>query len=572
MVLIDRIKKEVIELLEKSKIAKGVDIEKTLEEPPETKFGDLASNISFHLAKKLKKNPEKLAKNIVESISIPENSLVEKVEAKNGYINFFFDYRKLAETVLKEILSEELGIEDFGFGKKVMVEFSQPNPVHPMHVGHARSTFLGESLSNILEFLGFDVIRANYMNDTGLQVAKLVTAYKLWGEGKEPEGKPDLWLWKFYVKFHEEAKKNPDLEKKAREMLRKFEVERDEKTRELWDKVVRWCISGFQETYRKLGVEFDIYFFESDFREAGKKLIERALEKGIAFKSEEGTIVADLEKYGLSNCVLLRSDGTGLYITSDLGMTVHKFEEYNLDESIWVVASSQNLHFKQLFKILELLGYPWTDKCYHFSFHHVHLPEGKMSSREGRAVMIDEVLQKLIERVLKEVEKKNPDLPDKGKLELAKKIAVGAFKYNILKVEPHKPITFDWERMLSLEGDTGPYLQYAFVRATKILEKAGEWEMKFSIDNINEKEKTLIKELSNLSQVILEAGKNKKPHHICNYAHELAEKFSDFYHSCPVIKAENEELRNFRLTLVKAFKIALGICLRLLGIETPSFM
>jgi len=572
MMLIDRIKKEVIELLEKSKIVKEVDIEKTLEEPPEKKFGDLASNICFHLAKKFKMNPEELARKVVEGISIPKDSMIEKVEARSGYINFFFDHRKLAELVLKSIISKDLGIEDFGASKKVMVEFSQPNPVHPMHVGHARSTFLGESLSNILEFLGFDVIRANYMNDTGLQVAKLVTAYQLWGREEEPKGKPDLWLWKFYVKFHEEAKKNSDLEKKAREMLKKFEVEKDKRTRELWNKVVRWCINGFQETYRELGVTFDIYFFESDFREAGKKLVERALKKGIAFKSEEGTIVADLEKYGLSNCVLLRSDGTGLYITSDLGMTVHKFEEYGLDESIWVVASSQNLHFKQLFKILELLGYPWTSKCYHFSFHHVQLPEGKMSSREGRAIMIDEVLQELIEKVSKEIEKKNPKLSEEEKLDLAKKIAVGAFKYNILKVEPHKPITFDWDRMLSLEGDTGPYLQYAFVRATKILEKAGEWKVRFSIENMNEKEKALIKKLSNFSQVVLEAGKDKKPHCICNYAHELAEIFSDFYHSCPVIRAESEELRDFRLTLVKAFRIALGVCLKLLGIETPSFM
>jgi arginyl-tRNA synthetase len=565
------LEREVLKLLEK--VVKEVDLEKSLEIPPQPEFGDLASNICFSLAKKLKKPPQKIAEELSSKIKIPKDSMISKVEAKAGYINFFFDFRKVSKLILKKILTEKekFGRSNLGKRRKVMVEFSQPNPVHPMHIGHSRSTFLGDSLANN-DSLGYRVIRANYMNDTGLQVAKLVTAYLLWAKGKKPEGKPDMWLWKFYVKFHEEGEENPELEEKARETLRKFEIEHDRKITKVWNTVVKWCIEGFKETYRNLGIEFDVYLFENRFRNRGKKLVKEAIKKGVAFKSEDGAIVADLEKHGLPNCVILRSDGTGLYATSDLGMTVYKFNKYKLHESIWVVASAQNLYFKQLFKILELLGYPWVDRCRHFSFDLIHLPEGKMSSRKGRAVMIDEVITKLTETVLEEVEKKNPKLSKKEKLRIAKKVAIGAFKYNILKVEPHKTITFDWKRMLSLEGNTGPYLQYAHVRAERILQKAGRWKKNYSSEELKDQEKILIKKLAQFPKIVEQAGKDMRPHYICNYAHDLAEAFSDFYHACPVLKAETEELKNFRLTLVNAVKITLKNCLSLLGIETPKRM
>jgi len=439
------IKEEINQILKKADLLKHEKIDETYETPPDPKFGDLASNICFSMSKKLKKSPNDIAEEIVKKIIIPKDSMIEKIEAKAGYLNFFFNYSKIAKISLKKILKEKnyYGFSNVGKGKRVMVEHSQPNPVHPMHIGHSRSTCLGDSLANILNFLNYKTIRSNYMNNTGLQVAKLVTAYQLWGDNKKPVGKPDLWLWEFYVKFHEEAEKNPDIEEKAREILRKFEIEHDKKTTKVWNQVVNWCIEGFKETYKKLKVNFDVYLFENDYRKAGKKNVEKALKKGIAFKSNEGAIVADLEKYGLSSCIILRSDGTGLYATSDLGMTPYKFEKYKLDKSIWVVASAQDLYFKQLFKILDLLGYRWVKNCYHFSYDLVHLPEGKMSSRKGKAVMIDEVIKELVRTILKEVEKKNPELSKEEKNNIAEKIAIGAFKYNILRVEPHKTITFD---------------------------------------------------------------------------------------------------------------------------------
>jgi arginyl-tRNA synthetase len=565
-----KIIKEICKLLNDIDFLKDEDVEKYIEKPPREDYGDFACSISFSLAKKLKKSPVEIAKEIVKSLR--KNKYIEKVEEKNGYVNFFLNYETVAKELLKEVIGKgkNYGKSNIGKSKKVMVEFSQPNPVHPMHIGHARTTLLGDALSNILAFNGYKVIRANYMNDVGLQVAKLVTAYNLWAKGEKPEGKPDHWLWKYYVKFHEEVKQHPELESQAREFLRKFEVLKDEKVSKLWRKIVDWCISGFEKTYKEIGVRFDVYFYESDFREKGKELVMKALKKGIAFKSEQGTIVADLEKVGLPNFVLLRSDGTGLYQTSDLGLTVHKFEKYKLSKSIWVVSSEQSLYFKQIFKTLELLGYKWVKDCYHLSFEHVVLQEGKMSSREGRAIMLDEVVEKLVSLALEEVEKRNPQLPKDKKMKIAKAIGVGALRYGILKIEPNNMITFDWKQMLSFEGNTGPYLQYAYTRCKGILKKLGKVKFSFENKEFTREEKKLIKTILEMPDVIETVGRNYKVHEICNYVYNLACVFNEFYHKCPVIK--DEKLKNFRATLVEATRICIGNCLSMLNIEVPEVM
>jgi len=393
----------------------------------------------------------------------------------------------------------------------------------------------------------------------------------LWANDKKPEGKPDFWLWKYYVKFHEEAEKKPELEEKAREILRKREIEKDEGITRIWENIIMWCVQGFEETYKKLSIGFDVYLYESKFRDSGKKIVEDAIKKGIAFKSEEGAIVANLEKYGLPSCIILRSDGTGLYSTSDLGMTLYKFENYKLDKSIWVVATAQNLYFKQLFKILELVGYEWTKNCYHFAFDLVHLPEGRMASRKGRAVILDEVVDKLTKLAYEEVNKRNPDLPENEKKEIADKIGIGALKYAITKIEPNNSITFDFKKMLSFEGDTGPYLQYAHTRCCGILRKAGIWETNFKTVKLKEQEKMLIRILTNFPNVVEQAAKDIKPHYICKYVYGLATALDRFYESCPVLKADGE-LKNFRLTLVSATKNVLKNSLNLLGIEALEKM
>jgi arginyl-tRNA synthetase len=539
-----------------------------LEIPKIREFGDIAFPC-FELSKKEGRSPNEIAEEIVKKIEIGKDGLISKVEARSGYVNFFFNYPKISELVLKEILKKG---KEKKRGERVMIEFSQPNPVHSMHIGHARGTFLGDSLARILEYLGYDVIKANLMNDTGLQVAKLVTAYLLWSKGKKPVGKPDYWLWKLYVKFHEEAKKDESLEEKARENLRKFEIEKDEKIEKIWKRVVKWCVQGFEETYKKLGINFDVYFYESDFRELGKKIVEKGLEKGVMVKTEDGAVVSRLEKYGLPDTVLLRSDGTGLYITSDFGMTVYRFEKYKLNRHIWVVSTEQNLHFKQLFKILELLGYDWVRGCKHFAFELVRLPEGKMSSREGKAVLLDEVIKKLSDMAYKEIEKRKGKFSEKEKRKIAEAVGISALKYAIVKVEPEKTITFDWEQMLKLEGDTGPYLQYAYTRCAGILRKVKKWKQTLKTENLTEEEKSLIKTLARFQKVVEEAGTNLRPHYVCNYAYELATVFDKFYETNPVLKAENEEKKNFRLTLVKATKTVLAKALELIGIKTTEKM
>jgi arginyl-tRNA synthetase len=555
-----------------SKILKeiGYDVnEKEIEEPPKKEFGDY-SFPCFNLAKKLNVNPIELAKEITKKIPVTKYPFLLKVEAVNGYVNFFIYWEKLSEEILKKALEERK--IDIGKKERVMVEFSQPNPVHSMHIGHARGTFIGDALSNILEFAGYDVIRANLMNDTGLQVAKLVTAYLLWYKDKRPDKKPDYWLWEIYVKFHEEAKKDPSLEEKAREILRKYEIEKDKEIIKVWNRLVKWCVKGFKQTYKKLKIKFDVWFYEHNFRERGKELVYLALAKNLAFKSEEGTVIAKLEDYGLPNTVILRSDGTGLYFTSDLGLTLHKFEKFKLNKSIWVVSSQQSTYFKQLFKLLELLGFEFAKNCYHCSFEHVNLPEGKMSSREGRAILLDEVVNMLEKRAKEEVEKRNPRKSKRKVAIVSRKIAIGALKYSILRIQPEDQIIFEWEKILRMEGNTGPYIQYAHTRCLGILKKAKKFNERYYIGKMLEEERELIKKISEFYPTIEKIVKELKPYYLANYLYELATVFNNFYEKVNVLKEENLEAKEFRLTLVKATQKIFNVGLKLLGIETPEFM
>jgi arginyl-tRNA synthetase len=573
--------KDILALLKKS----GVEAkEEMLERPPKPELGDYAFPC-FGLAKEKKKAPNLIAKDIVDYLT--SKKLVPKGEVKEvrqigGYVNFFLDWGAIAEDMVGGILKQD---EKFGrpaklkAKEKIMVEYSQPNPVHSMHIGHARGTFLGDGLANIFSFQGHDVIRANYMNDCGLQVAKLVTAYQLWGEGKElpKEGegeKPDVWLWRFYVRFHEEAEKDPTLEEKARENLRLIDVVKDPAALELRDKIVGWCVQGFEQTYSTVGIKFDDYLYESKFRDEGKKVVEAALKKGLAFESEEKTIVADLQKHaGMPGFVILRSDGTGLYQTSDLGATIYKFKHYKLDKAIWVVSSQQNLYFSQVKKLFELLGYKWEKNAIHYSFDLVRLPEGTMSSRKGKAVLLDDVIEKLTGMAYDEVSKRNPDSEEDIKRHAAAAIGIGALKYAIEKIQPEQGITFDFEKMLAFEGNTGPYLQYAHTRCASILSKAGlemDAVKKMKIAKplaVAKEEAELVKLLADFPKVVETAASEMHINDICNYAFSVATAFSSFYQACPVLKAESEEQKAFRLKVVVATKIVLRNALRILGME-----
>jgi len=547
-------KEEVVKLLK----AVGIKTsEETLEIPPQTELGDLAFPC-FDLAKKEKKDPRIIAEDLAKKIKVPKG-LIERVEAKAGYVNFFFDWKKVAELNLKEILKRK---NNFGKSEKfknkvAIVDYSSPNPAHPIHVGSARTTFIGESLCRIFESMGYKVKRICYVNDLGKQVATVVWGYLKFAKGKKPTKKSDHWLLDIYVKANEEIANDTSLEKEVEENLRKCESG-DKRTLSIAKKLVNWCIDGFKETYKGVGIKFDEYLRESKFIEISKKYVDKLVSNKNALKLEDGAILVNLEPYSLPNTIILRSDGTGLYLTRDVAASVHKLEKYKPSLNIYVVAEDQKLHFQQEFKILELLGYKkFVENSFHISYGYVSLPEGRMSSRLGRVVLIDDVFEEATKRV-KEKYKTNE--------KAARNIGIGAVVYSILKVEPNKQVMFNWKEALQMEGNTGPYLQYAHTRCNGILEKAGKWKTNFEIKKLTEQEKELIKLLVKFPEIVEQAAKDLRPHYICNYAYDLATIFSTFYQFCPVLKAETEQQKNFRLTLVKATKIVLANALKIIGI------
>jgi len=552
------LKKAVVKVLKDA----GVESkEENLETPPQPSFGDL-SFPCFELAKIQKTNPQNIAVEIAQKLVVPRDSVIKGIEATAGYVNFFFAWEKVAGKLLKEVLTKKGKYGSSSGKKKIMVEFSQPNTNKPMHIGHARNTVLGYSLSKILDFAGNKVVKTNYLGDIGLHVAKSMVGYMKWGD-REPDKKTDHFVGDFYVRFVNEAKANPQLEEEARELLRKWEAG-DKAALALWKKMKDWCLKGFNETYKKLDVNFDVWFYESDLEKSGKDIVKKLLNKGIAFKSPEGAVVADLEKYGLPSCIILRSDGTSLYGTKDLQLAIEKFEKYKIDKSIYVVGSEQKTYLQQIFKILELLGYEKARECYHLAYGLVMLPEGKMSSREGRVVLLDDLLAELEQLAGGVVGKANPNIGEKEKKNISEQVALAALKYALLKVSPEKNIIFDKSEVVQFEGDTGPYIQYAHTRCCGILEKAGKWKPDFNQENLTEQEINLVKNIARFPAVVEEAARDLRPHYLCNYVYDLATSFSTFYHACPVLQAEKE--KEFRLALVKSTEIILKNALELLGI------
>lgn len=568
MNILDKIKQDLEKDLKKINLLKQENIQETLRKPPQSSFGDLSTGICFKLAKKIKKSPNQIAEDIFKKIKLSKKIPIKKIEIKNGYINFFFDYEKLTELTLKTILKQK---EKYGSEKKkekIMVEFSQPNTNKPMHIGHARNTFLGDSLSKILEFNGYKIIRANYQGDTGLHIAKVILMYQMFGKNKKPDIKPDHFVGNLYSRFDKEVKKNPDLKDETKEILRKFD-EKDKEIIKIWKKLRKWALKGLDETYRRLKIKFDVDFFESEFEESGKEIVKKLLKKKLAFKTDDGAIVADLEKYGLPSTIILRADGTALYHTKDLALAIKKFEKYNINRSIYVVGSEQKMYLKQIFKMLELLGYKKAKQCYHLPYGLVMLPEGKMSARKGNVVLLDNLLNELKHLAYKKVEKNNPKLSAREKNIISEKIAIGALKYALVKISPERNILFNKKEVIQFEGNTGPYLQYSNVRMNSILKKAKKWKQDFKNKNLTKQEKKLINKLIEFPIIIEKASNDYRPHYICNYIYDLSTIFNEFYHACPVIKSKQ---KNFRLTLTKATGIVIENGLNLLGIEVPKKM
>jgi len=566
------IRREISKLMRSVDLIKQEKTEGTFEIPPEPKFGDLASNVCFTLSKKLKKSPNEIAEEIVKKIKIPKDSLIEKVEANAGYINFFFNYSRIAKLSLKKLLKQKnsYGSSTMGKNKKIMVEFAHPNTHKGFHIGHLRNICIGESISRLLEFTGHKVIRTNYQGDIGPHVAKCLWGFMNLRKYKTPKENKGEWLGKVYSEvsryFSEDDKVNQEVME-----INKNLYERDKKIIKIWKMTRQWSLDYFDEIYKEVNTRFDKLYFESEVEKRAVDIAKELLKKGTA-KLSEGAIIIDLSKYNLGIYVLLTKEGTPLYESKDLALAEKQFSDFKIDQCIHVVGSEQKFYFQQLFKVFELIGSPAAGKSYHLVYELVSLKRGKMSSRLGTIVLYHELGDEMLRKILKEIEKRNPRMSKTEKIKLAQKIGIGALKYGMLNIGCDKLLAFDWEEALQLEGNTGPYIQYAHTRCNGILNKTRKWEETFENKNLAEGEKKLVKKLIEFPNVVQSSVRDFRPHYICNYAYELATIFSEFYHMCPVLKAETKEIRNFRLTLVKATKITLKNCLELLGIETPSKM
>lgn len=540
--------------------------------PPSSQFGDVAFPL-FGFAKVFRTAPQKIAEEVVARL-LPEGG-VKKIEGAGGYVNLFLDRESFALSVLSDIAHAGPG---YGAGtlhqdKRIMVEFSCPNTNKPLHLGHMRNNILGESVSRILASQGADVLKVNLINDRGIHICKSMLAYKKFGEGKTPEEvgkKPDHFVGDFYVKFNEWAKTDSTAEEQARRMLKAWE-DGDPEVRALWEKMNRWAIEGIEQTYRRTGISFDKIYYESDTYLLGRDLVLKGLEAGVFYQEEDGSVWVDLSEIGLDKKVLLRSDGTSLYLTQDLGTAVARYQDWAFDLLIYVVASEQNYHFRVLFYVLGKLGFSWAKNLYHLSYGMVNLPEGKMKSREGTVVDADDLLDRLVEMAREEIREKGrvDEVEDIDRT--AEAIALGALHYFLLQVSPNKDMIFNPKESLSLTGNTGPYLQYMGARICSMERKADPSlvvpvEEVPTAELVDDASWELIVLLSQFPEVVESAAREYNPSLVIGFLYELGKTFSSFYHDNPIITHPNKDTARARLALARGIRQVLENGFRLVNI------
>ncbi len=505
----------------------------------------------------------------------------ERIEAVRGYLNLYYSTAKFTQRVVDEVLAQGA---DFGRGaargEQVMVEFSQPNTHKAFHVGHLRSAILGDVLCRILNFAGYDVVRANYPGDIGLHVIKWLWNYMNFHMGEKPEKDITRWMGSIYSEASDRLVEIPTLEAEVRALYARWD-KRDPEIVKLWEETRQWSLEGFDQMYNLLDIHFDTYYFNSMVEHPGKEVVNELIQKKIAIDERpDGPVYVkldellglDQEKYRV--LVVLRSDGTALYATEDLALAKRKFADYaGLKRSYYVVDVRQSLHFQQVFKTLELAGYEWATRCQHIPYELVNLPGNVvMASRDGTVVLLEDLIREATNRALEVVELKNPELSAEKKLAIAQAVGIGAIKYPMLARESTKVVTFDWQAALDFNGQAAPYIQYAYVRGGSILRKANRDipESDFSA-GLAPVEIQLVDLINRLSSEVQKAAADFRPLNIASLAYELARTFNDFYNQCPVLQAE-EPVRSQRLRLVAAARQAIGNCLALLGIQAPEVM
>ena len=553
----------------------GLDAKELLykiETPPDRKMGDYAFP-TFTLAKTMRKNPAVIAQELKDKLSDVEG--IREIAVAGPYLNFFIDTTALAENVLKAVLEEgdRFGSSDMGKGKTAIVEYSSPNIAKPFHIGHIRTTIIGDSIKRIYKHLGYNVEAINHLGDYGTQFGMMIEAYKLWGDDEIIEKNPIPELVKLYVRINQEAETNKELLDNSREWFRKLESG-DEEAVALWQWFRDLSLDEFKRVYDMLDVEFDSYRGESYYSDLMLKAVDEIKEKGLLIE-DQGAQIINLDKYNLPPAIIIKSDGSTIYLTRDIATAIFRKDTYDFYKNIYVVGSQQNLHFQQLKAILKEMGYDWADDCVHVPFGMVSLPEGTLSTRRGKVVYLEDVLNRATEKVddiLREREEKNGYTME-NREELARQVGIGAVKFQELFNQRIKDYVFDWDRTLSFDGETGPYVQYTHARMHSLLEK-GNFDPSKEVDVkalTLDDEKELLQQLYGFNQVIVDSHEKYEPYLVTRYITECAKTFNKYYTNTPIL-VEDEEVKNARLLLVYGVKNMIKIGLNLLGIEAPSKM
>lgn len=542
-------------------------IEKLIEIPPKPEMGDYAFPC-FQLSKVMRKAPNAIAEELKNAMSTEG---FERIENLGPYLNFFVDKGTFAKTAIETVLKEgdNYGSSNVGEGKNVCVEYSSPNIAKPFHVGHLFTTAIGNSLYKMFKKEGYNTVGLNHLGDWGTQFGKLISAYNRWVDEEALEKAPIDELLRIYVKFHEEAEKDPSLDDEARLNFKKLETG-DKEATALWTRFRDLSLKEFERVYNILGVKFDSLAGEAFYNDKMDVVIDELKEKNLLVESN-GAQVVMLDEYNMPPCIVLKGDGASIYATRDLAAAMYRKKTYDFYKCVYVVGTPQALHFKQVFKVLELAGHEWSKDCVHVGFGLVKFADRKLSTRNGSIVLLDDLLREAVEKTLEVINEKNPELENKE--EVAKKIGVGAVIFTYLKNSREKDIVFDWKEILSFDGETGPYVQYSYARGNSILNRATECNGTTDYNKLSSKEEfELVKSLANFNNAIRIALDKLEPSILTRYVIEVAKAFNKFYNAHSVLNLEDEDLKATRLSLVKATLQVIKNGLELLGVDVVEKM
>ncbi len=545
------------------------DLVALMEVPRDIKFGQVALPV-FRWAKEWKKAPPIIAQELAQKVKEMNVENLSQVTAVGGFVNFQFEDTFVQSLLFNECFDKgkDIGGSNVGAGKTIVIDFSSPNIAKPMSVGHLRATVIGQSIYNIAKSQGFNVVGVNHLGDWGVQFGRLALAYQMWSEEYDFSGNAFQSLFDMYVRFHEEMKTQPELEKQGSLVFKKLE-NGDQEIKKLWEMFIDISIKEYNKIYKLLGVTHDEVLGESFYNDKMKPTEELLSQKGLLEESD-GAMVVKLDEYDMPPCLIRKSDGASLYATRDLACALYRREQMRGDQLLYVVGVDQGLHFQQVFKVLEKMGYDWAKSCKHIAFGMYKFGENKMSTRKGNVIFLKDIVDKAIALCAEVIEEKNPTLLNKE--EVARQVGLGAVIFNDLAGDSIKDVKFDWDRVLDFEGDSGPYVQYSGVRCKSLLEKFGQElprATKVALSSLEER--ALVRLLLSFPEVVATSYQNFKPHYLANYLLDLSKSFNNFYHKCQILKAD-DEVKQARMLLVHSTHLVIEKALNLLNIELPNRM